>query len=114
MIGKNVRPGLGIGQFHFQPQFDATGPDQGGGKVGDVHGGHHDANPAGAFAFQPVDHGQQVAIQAAFLSVFKNGVCVVDENDRGGIVLGGFEHMVNAVVKALGARDESSVDQEEL
>ena len=99
-------------QSSTRPERDASA---GGRCAGQVHGRHHDADARAASLLREfVEHGEQITVETALFAVFEDGVGIVDEDDRGRVLLGGFEDLVDAAVELAGASDESSVDQEEL
>jgi hypothetical protein len=104
----------GIGQFHLEPEFHTAGSNQGRRQVAQVHGGHHDADAGGVLAFQTVQHGQEVAVQAALFAVFEYRIGIVDEDDRWRVVSGRLEHPVDTAIEIIRVGNEGAVNQKEL
>src|SRR5207244_2457043 len=83
-------------------------------QVPQVHCRHHDAHACGTFTFEAVEHRQEVAVESALLTIFKNCVGIVDEDDRRRIVLRCLKNPMDTRIEIVRARDERAINQKEL
>ena len=102
-----------IRQSRLKPQLHAAGAKHRRRNAAHFHGGHHHANPLRAGALQPVEHGQQVPVEA-LAAVLEDQVRVIDEDDGRSVSLCALKNIAERIVKVAGIRDNGSIDQEEL
>src|SRR5262249_25082787 len=88
--------------------------NQSRGNSSHIHGGHHDRNTFVAFTLQTIKHREKVSIQPEIIFVFENHVTIVDKDNRRSILLSRLEYTLNLTVEIARARDESSINEEEL